>query len=384
MRVPLSANQVDAHESREDFMRRIYIVTACILLGAVAAQAAQTGRVIVGVNTVGIERMNEQQQDAFVEQLRQNHVKVVRVGIDEKYNHYIIRAYQQGIGVVAVVFPWLGSKNLRNRPAAPSIGLIWGQAAFSSIDPEAFRMWFSSRVAALEAGGVHLTAFEFGNEINTAGYDGDFPIQASGRVLGLSDLNNADDPEAAAVAAGYRAYLKALAELKHVRDSSKLNKTTPIISAGLADDGPSGKRPGAKQDAVSLPDTLEFLRQHGLDDLVDGYGVHFYPSNPDPHTPLAQRINGLKERALALCSSAKPCWLTEWGFSNRDLSCPIHDETRVKLFQTEREAFKTFVREGRLAAIIYYNWTALPGFEAQAIFRCGALTEAGKLALKPM
>ena len=45
-------------------------------------------------------------------------------------------------------------------------------------------MWFSSRVAALEAGGVRLTAFEFGNEINTAGYDGDFPIPASGRGLG--------------------------------------------------------------------------------------------------------------------------------------------------------------------------------------------------------
>jgi hypothetical protein len=355
---------------------------ACALFAT--AHAAQAGNIVVGVNTVGIERMNEQQQDAFVEQLRQNHVKVVRVGIDEKYNHYIIRASQQGIGVVAVVFPWLGSKNLRNRPAAPSIGLIWGQAAFSSIDPEAFRMWFSSRVAALEAGGVRLTAFEFGNEINTAGYDGDFPIQASGRVLGLSDLNNPNDPEAAAVAAGYRVYLKALAELKHVRDSSKLNKKTPIISAGLADDGPPGKRPGAKQDSASIPDTLQFLRQHGLDELVDGYGVHFYPSNPDPNTPLAQRINGLKERAFALCSSVKPCWLTEWGFANRDLSCPIHDETRVKLFQTEREAFKTFIRERRLAAIIYYNWTALHGYESQAIFRCGALTDAGKLALEPM
>jgi hypothetical protein len=80
----------------------------------------------------------------------------------------------------------------------------------------------------------------------------------------------------------------------------------------------------------------------------------------------------------------KPCWLTEWAFPNGDPSCPIHDETRVKLFQTEREALKTFVNQGRLAAIIYYNWTALPGFEAQAIFRCGALTNAGKLALSPM
>src|SRR5580704_17678824 len=357
------------------------LLLTCLLI----SRAAHAEGVVVGVNTVEVARMNEQQQDAFVEELRQNGVNTVRLGMDEKYTHFITRAYQRGIGVVAVVYPWFGSEKIaRMRPSDLSKGLIWGQAAFSTIDPQAFRMWFSSRVAALEAGGVRLTAFEFGNEINTAGYDGDFPIQASGRVLGLSDLNNANDPEAAAIAAGYRAYLKALAELKHVRDSSKLNKTTPIISAGLADDGPSGKRPGAKQDAVSLPDTLEFLRQHGLDDLVDGYGVHFYPSNPDPHTPLAQRINGLKERAFALCSSAKPCWLTEWGFSNRDLSCPIHDETRVKLFQTEREAFKTFIREGRLAAIIYYNWTALPGFEAQAIFRCGALTEAGKLALKPM
>jgi len=364
--------------------RLLILIITCVFFGTPASHAAQADDVVVGVNTVGIDRMNEQQQDAFVEQLRQNHVKVVRVGIDEKYNHFITRAYQRGIGVVAVVFPWLGSKNLRNRPAAPSIGLIWGQAAFSSIDPQAFQMWFSSRVVALEAGGVRLTAFEFGNEINTAGYDGDFLIQASGRVLGLSDLNNANDPEPAAIAAGYRVYLKALAELKRVRDSSKLNKTTPIISAGLADCGPPGKRPGAKQDCASVPDTLEFLCQHGLDDLVDGYGVHFYPPNQDPNVPVSDRIKSLNERAFARCTAAKPCWLTEWAFPNRDLSCPIHDETRVKLIQTEREAFKSFIKQGRLAAIIYYNWTALPGYESQAIFRCGALTDAGKVALSPM
>jgi hypothetical protein len=33
---------------------------------------------------------------------------------------------------------------------------------------------------------------------------------------------------------------------------------------------------------------------------------------------------------------------------------------------------------------LVYNWTTLPGFETQAIFRCGALTDAGKLALSPM
>ena len=366
-------------------MRKIYIVTACILLGAVAVQAAQSGKVIVGVNTVGVERMNEQQQDAFVEQLRENGVKVVRLGMDEKYSHFITRAHERGIGTVAIVFPWFGSEKIaRMRPSDLSNGLIWGQAAFSTIDPEAFRTWFSLRLAALEATGVRLTAFEFGNEINTAGYEGDFPLEATGRELGLSDLNNPNDREGAAIAAGYRVYLKALAELKHVRDVSRLNQTTPIISAGLADSGPPGERPQAKTDGVSIPDTLDFLRQNGLDEFVDGYGIHFYPPNQDPNVPVAARINSLNERAFARCTAAKPCWLTEWAFPNRDLSCPIHDETRVKLIQTEREAFKTFVKQGRLAAIIYYNWTALHGYESQAIFRCGALTDAGKLALKPM
>lgn len=366
-------------------MRRIYVLAACILLGSLATQAAQRGNVVVGVNTVGVERMNEQQQDVFVDQLRENGVKVVRLGMDEKYTHFITRANERGIGTVAIVFPWFGSeKKARMRPSDLSKGLIWGQAAFSTIDPEAFRTWFSARLTALEAAGVRLTAFEFGNEINTAGYDGDFPLEATGRELGLSDLNNPNDREGSTIAAGYRVYLKALAELKHVRDASRLNQMTPIISAGLADSGAPGKRPHAKTDGVSLPDMLQFLRQNGLDELVDGYGVHFYPSNPDPNTPVSERVDGLRERALALCTSAKPCWLTEWGFANRDLSCPIHDETRVKLIQTEREAFASFVKQGTLAAIIYYNWTALHGYESQAIFRCGALTDSGKLALKPM
>jgi hypothetical protein len=55
--------------------------------------------------------------------------------------------------------------------------------------------------------------------------------------------------------------------------------------------------------------------------------------------------------------------------------------------QAERRAFKPFVEQGRLAAIIYYSWDG--DFVGQhenmgAIFRCGALTDAGKLALRPM
>jgi hypothetical protein len=38
-----------------------------------------------------------------------------------------------------------------------------------------------------------------------------------------------------------------------------------------------------------------------------------------------------------------------------------------------------------LTGIIYYDWTEVPGKpDSWAIFRCGALTDAGKLALSPM
>jgi hypothetical protein len=62
-------------------------------------------------------------------------------------------------------------------------------------------------------------------------------------------------------------------------------------------------------------------------------------------TPVPERIHGLEERALAPCTRAKPCWLTEWGAPIQTFP-PLSDETRRKLFRTEREAFKTFVNEG--------------------------------------
>ena len=30
-----------------------------------------------------------------------------------------------------------------------------------------------------------------------------------------------------------------------------------------------------------------------MDDLVDGYGVHFYPPNQDPNVPVSDRIKSL-------------------------------------------------------------------------------------------
>jgi hypothetical protein len=269
-----------------------------------------------------------------------------------------------------------------NTPALanPPVGRLWRVPALSDADPEGFRKWFVLQLAALEAAGVRVAAFELGNEFNTTGYNGDFPAPGSGRVLGLSDLNNPNDAEVHAVAEGYRNYIKILAVLKDMRDHSRVNKATPIISGGLANVGLSGTKSFNKQVATSIPDTIKFLRQNGSDRLVDGYGVHVYP-NGDIHQTGPVRASVLNYDFSACRKDSKPCWLTEWAFNNRDQSCPIDDTTRVQLVRAERSAFKPFAEKGLLAAMIYYSWDG--DFVGQKenmgrIFRCGALTDAGK------
>jgi hypothetical protein len=333
--------------------------------------------VVVGVNVVGVQQMNESQQDALIEQLVQNHVKTVRTGIGEKFNRFIIRAYERGIGAVVIVYPGEGNPDARKRPADPSVGLNYAQSGLTDADPAKFKTLFATQLAPLEAAGVHLTALELGNEINGPFFNGDFlPAQASGRVLGIEDLNNPHDPEGRAITASYLGYLKVVAALKELRDHSKLNQATPIISAGLADGGLPGKKPGQRLDGVSVPATLEFLRQHGMDNLVDGYGVHVYPTSEARGGVLAL-VDYLNKDAFAVCTSAKPCWLTEWGFSNSDESCPINDQGRVQQVGTMRGALKHFAEQGRLAASIVFSWST----GHKGIVRCGAVTDAGNLAL---
>jgi hypothetical protein len=216
-------------------------------------------------------------------------------------------------------------------------------------------------------------------------HNADFPAKNSGRVLGLDDLNNPNDAEARQIAAGYLQYIKIMAVVKDVRDHSKLNKATPIITGGLANAGLPGPKSFNNQLATSVADTIEFLQQHGSDEFVDGYAVHAYTSG-DPRQTIAQRTAVL-DSIFHACTPIKPCWLTEWAFNNRDQSCPIHDATRVQLVQAQRTTLNHFIDQGRLAASLYYSWDGdFPGQKENmgALFRCGSLTDAGKLALGPL
>jgi hypothetical protein len=367
------------------FVSRIF---AAIGLLASQAHAAAQDKVIVGINIRGYGGIGEPRQDEKIRQLQGYGVRTIREGFpsnhDEKFDHFIISAYQHGIGTVAIIYPTLGGTQKHTSGIDVAAGRRWRTPALVDGDPDGFRKQFTAQLAALEEAGVKLTAFEIGNEFNTVGYNADFPAQNSGRVLGLKDLNNPNDVEARQVAAGYLQYIRITAVVKEVRDHSKLNKATPIITGGLANVGLPGPQSFDKQLATSVAETIAFLSQHGVDQFVDGYGVHAYASD-DPHQTIAQRTSVL-EAVFHACTRSKPCWLTEWAFNNQDQSCPIHDDTRVQLVQAERIVLKHFINQGRLAASLYYSWDGdFPGQKENmgAIFRCGSLTEAGKLALSP-
>ena len=366
-------------------MRKVIFTIANVLFGAVTAYAVPTtalaASVVVGVNVVGVQRMNQQQQDALIEKLRAAGVNTVRTGVSslapaESLTNFVANAYKQGIGTIFIVNPTEGGTGLHTRPAIPPRN--WPQPPMSDADPDGFRRWFSALLGRFEASGVRLTAIEFGNEVNNSQFNGDFTLDmTSHRMLGISDLNNPKDPEGQKLAAGFRAYLKVLATLKDMRDHSKLNGKTPIISAGLVGGFP-GKSHGAL-DAVAGFDTLLFLRQNGIDKLVDGYGIHSYPSL-NPNRTTTYRVDELHNEFFKACShGTKPCWVTEWGFTNNDRNCPLKDDTRTKVVSVMMQAFKILADEGRLANITYFSWDD-PSY---GIYRCGALTDAGKLALSP-
>jgi hypothetical protein len=341
----------------------LLLLLGCLLVVPIAwAQG-----VVVGVNVTNNDgSLSASFQDEEIKQLAESHVTTIRIGLVSYNTDFIIKYYQHGISSVVIVLPFLGLKG-------------WSDVVFSKTTPEVFTERVKPMLDKLEAAGVRLTAFELGNEINNSQFNGDLPTVGEGRELRLADLNNPNDPQASQVAMGYRAYIRLMAALKDLRDHSKLNRQTPIISAGLS-------QVHSTPFEVPLRDAIEFLNQNGMDKLVDGYGIHVYPSG-DPNRPVSARIASLDEGMFSACR-LKPCWVTEWGFRNdgQDTQyCPGNNPVLTKVVQDMRMSFRHFATQRQLAALIYYDWTARPGLkDTFSVFRCGGITDAGKLALSPL
>jgi hypothetical protein len=356
-------------------------VCSCFLMALGATPAAGDETVAVGVNVVNPQRLSAAGRKAVLEQLQSAGVHLIRVPLAPAWGaedyapaiDFVDRAYERGIKTDLIIGLQY-REDAHKRPPVRELPKMWSSYPLSSADPARFRAVFQPLFNELEGRGVTFAALELGNEINWTAFNGDFPIPGEGRVFGREDLMR--DPEARQIADGYRAYLQTLTVLKDIRDHSRRNRETPILSAGLSDPGPAGPRPASETDAVAIGATLQYLRANGVDALVDAYGVHAYPTADTA----AGRLNQLEQYTLVEChplTERKPCWLTEWGVRAAGTGCSGNDAPRAALVQELLGDFRQIVHQGRLKGLVYYSW----GDEKYGIYRCGALTGAGRLAL---
>lgn len=355
-----------------------------LLLISTAQAGAQT--VFIGVNLVNPMRGSAERRAALIAQLSAAHVASVRLPladgegrISDDAIDFVHRLQGRAIGVDAILNVQY-SRNAPRRAAMPDrFPDMYAGSPLSSADPAASRSYFQSVFDRLDAAGVKLDAVELGNEINWTGFNADFPLPGEGRVFELSDL--ASDPEAKQIAAGLLRYLEIVKVLKQVRDGSRLNHATPILSAGLAEITPAYAS-HKQEDAVSIGATLGFLKAHGLRDLADGYGVHSYlPADPAADQ---QRRERFEQDIAPVCGAGRPCWITEWGFPNPDDRCPPDETARTALIGQFR-ALVGSLPAGAVGGMYYYSWDSSPWAKApepDSVYRCGGLTTAGQAAIE--
>ena len=183
-----------------------------------------------GVNVNSFQNFSAAEQETIVQQLVTSGAHCVRTSLrpDDKDIHLAKELQDKGIGLVLVP----GAEFLPGTQARPADAKRNMRSALplSAADPEHSRVSYQSLFDKLDANGIVLAGVELGNEINWTDFNGDFPIPGKGKAFTVEDL--ARDPEAQEVARGFLQYLKVLAALKEVRDHSRLNRQTPIISVG--------------------------------------------------------------------------------------------------------------------------------------------------------
>ena len=313
--------------------------TLCVFAGWMATSSpslAQFNGVVVGADIPGVGRLSADQQTELLNSLHEYGVRYIRawIGTDASYD-FLKKAYAVGIRADLTLY-LVSPPGAPKRPKMPDMPWMFSGAPLSAADMDLTKSTFQTQLNKLEDLGIELAAFELGNEQNNPSFNGEFTLYPEDacprcKTMDLNDLKH--DPEGQKIAAGFRNYVKLLAAVKDVRDYSRLNRHTPILLGGLADQGPEGPTPRSRTNRVSINAAIEYMRQYGLDDVVDAYGIHTYPSANGPGQPAAaaSRREKLESYALSECrpeGQGKPCWITEWGFANGSKSY-TSDEERV-------------------------------------------------------
>lgn len=361
-----------------------------VLIGLCAAlclvSEAIADEPLAGINVVNPQWLGEAAQAETLKALHDNGVTTVRVPLTTPYDKskkFIEQAANSGLEVLIIV-QINDRRALRDGARVRRGGKrTWDLYPLTDVDVAKFKANFAKDLSALEAAGVRAVGFEVGNEINWAPYNGDLAIGNRGRRLGKVDLAQSGQSH---ILRSFDHYLEMVKAVKELRDHSRLNKETPIISAGLADVHEGRFLSKSGFEVVSIDATLGYLREHGLDSLVDAYGIHTYPNI---RQPWARQESGRWNDVLKDCgvNGGKPCWVTEWGYLNRSPACAVDDSRRADLVGNAKKYLESEEAKGRIQRAFYFNWNTRPfkGKKGKAfwrgVYRCGKLMAAGQALL---
>jgi hypothetical protein len=360
------------------FARAVFIV--CTLAASSCVPPPTQADTLLGVNDVHLGWLKPAQRDSVIDEMAKAGVISVRVGLVPPFDDTLdalAKLNRRGISVALVVS--LGRAEMLGRDAKVRAGRgkIWSVPGLSQIEPEYFRQKFEEIWQEIERRGIHLVAIELGNEINWAAFNGDLAVKPPSMdpppgAPGISGLTNT-----AAFEKGLEQYIHALEVVKEIRDASTQNRHAALLSAGLAY-MPATFADSLGGEYVDAIQTLAFLKSMGLDSLVDGYAIHFYPDRTAGPIQREKTFEGL----LRLCGekNGRTCWLTEWGVAQPDTDCGANETQRIALILEIRRSIAKHAAQGRLSGAYYFDWDGTE--EPYSIWRCGQLTESGKTLLR--
>ncbi|MFZ6763444.1 hypothetical protein [Pseudoroseomonas sp. WGS1072] len=350
------------------------------LLLWVACPSQVLGRdgVVIGVNQVNLAWLPAPQRQDAIASMADAGVGAVRLTLNPPFPaslDAVEQAVRRGLQVVLAV-----SLNV-DAYYSPGIspragGRVESAYPLSAIRPERFQQVFQDLWSELERRQIRLLAMEVGNEINWA-FNGDVAAQAGRPGQVHTDLSRM--PGGGAYQRGLDRYMDLLRIVHEQRSRSAVNRDMLILAAGMARIRPDFAA-AMKADVVDAGTTLSLLAEKGLSRYADAAAIHYYPA---PGATPVERREAL-DAALKECGlgrTARSCWMTEWGISNAARACPLNDDARADLVRETRRNLAEHARRGSLEAAFYFEWD---GRTARSIWRCGGLTEAGRLAIAPL
>lgn len=348
-------------------MRVSWVVAALLALVSVQpsfAADAQSATFRFGVNRPFLGRLPEAEWKGIVDAIAANGIKLLRTGPVDAGTPALVRyAADRGVDIVLVLGTGSPAFYPPQSPTRPREGVLWAMKPLSALDPNRLSEFWRHHMEAMRAAGAHAFAYEVGNEINTAGFNADYPIKANPMRIPLPACGS--EPPCGAIKAGLRAYVDAL---RVIRDSNTLDGSL-LLAAGMAVKRPDAD-PGPLGSFSPASDAIATLSQFGADPLVDGYAVHVYPNPARASDSGANPVAAEIENAIAQCSAgatAKPCWITEWGLRTRTAGCDP-DPDRDAAIRTAMTALRAASAQGRLAGAIYYDWDTS---DRLSLYRCG-------------